>query len=107
MYSKRETLYAHEIKLTSLNELEKIFKQYLQTFSVNESDKGASKQGNFLRANILERRLVALPHNSWKQIGEESFISLNEDINGKLESSGVLKIVKYARHEMVGIVFKL
>ena len=101
-FSARETLYAHELKITSLNEVEKLFKQYLRTVTLAEQTQQA-----YVQATILERKLVALPHNSWKQVGAESFISLNEDRNGKIETTGVLKIMDYSMHSMVGIVFKL
>ena len=103
VFSDRKTVYAHNIRLSSINEIEAGFKQYLRKICMQQ---GADKN-HAITAEVLERKLTMVPHNSWRQIGQEAMISLNEDAQGNIESQGSLKIIDCAMHEMVALLIKL
>lgn len=48
-----------------------------------------------------------MPHNTWKQIGQEAMISLIEDSKGNIQTSGSMKIIEFAMHELVAMIVKL
>ena len=48
-----------------------------------------------------------MPHNSWRAIGSSSFVSLNREITGAVQSSGALKVVNFPIHPLIALVFKL
>ena len=56
---------------------------------------------------MIERKLKVVPHNAWQQIGQQSIISLNKDVNGAIQSTGNLKILDFTLHPMVALIFKL
>ena len=60
-----------------------------------------------MTAEIVERKLTVVPHNTWKQIGQEAMISLNSDSRGNIQSSGSVKILDFAMHEMIALIVKL
>ena len=83
------SIYAHNIRITSINEIEDSFKplwsnsdgkQYLRKLCMKS---GAQNQAT-VTAEILERKLTVVPHNTWKQIGQEAMISLNADSKGNI-----------------------
>jgi len=49
------------------------------------------------------------PHNSWRVIGAESFVSLNREEGkaGNFHSSGSLKVLNFPVHPLIALVFKL
>ena len=59
------------------------------------------------QTEIIERKLTVVPHNSWKAIGSQSFVSLNKEINGVVQSSGAIKILNFPMHPLINLVFKL
>ena len=59
------------------------------------------------RAEIQERKLTVVPHNSWQVIGSASFVSLNKELNGVIQSSGAIKILNFPLHPLIGLIFKL
>ena len=65
------TLYAHNIRVSSLNEVETAFNQYLK-----------EKEPNAL---ISERRLTVIPHNSFRAL-DKSFVSLNRAPDSTIQS---------------------
>jgi hypothetical protein len=48
-----------------------------------------------------------VPHNTWKQLGQQSIISLVKGADGKIVSAGSLILVDYALHQIVALIFKL
>ncbi len=62
IFNDRKTLYAHNIRITSMNEIEANFSQYLRILCMHDPT-------IVMRAQILERKLTVVPHNTWKQIG--------------------------------------
>jgi len=80
IFNMRKTIYAHNIRITSINEIEDSFKQYLRKLCMKS---GAQNQAT-VTAEILERKLTVVPHNTWKQIGQEAMISLNADSKGNI-----------------------
>lgn len=55
----------------------------------------------------MERRLTVVPHNSWRAIGSSSFVSLNRELTGIIQSSGALKVLNFPIHPLIALVFKL
>ena len=74
-FNERKTLYAHDIRITAINDIESSFNNYLRQLCI----KVGADQGNEVTAEVMERKLTVVPHNTWKQIGEEAMISLNKD----------------------------
>lgn len=102
-FNDRKTLYAHEIRITSINDIENNFSQYLRTYCI----KTGAQKNTTVTAEIKERKLTMVPHNTWRQIGDEAMISLNKDVSGNIESSGILKILDYSMHCEVALIIKL
>ena len=65
VFSERKTLYAHNIRVSSMNEIENSFKQYLRKLCMATS----ASQNRAVTAEVVERKLTVVPHNTWKQIG--------------------------------------
>jgi hypothetical protein len=68
-----------------MNEIEQAFQLFLKdwklfnnTFKTEKLIATSTQQ----QPEILERRLTVVPHNSWRVIGSQSFVSLNKEING-------------------------
>lgn len=102
-FTERKTLYAHEIRITSINDIENNFSQYLRTYCI----KTGAQKNTTVTAEIKERKLTMVPHNTWRQIGDEAMISLNKEFSGNIESSGILKILDYSMHSEVALIIKL
>lgn len=60
-----------------------------------------------MRANILERKITAVPHNTWKELGHQTQISLNDISVEQFGTSGNLKISDFILHPQVSLIFKL
>ena len=102
-FNDRKVLYAHKIRVSSINEVEQSFKQYLRKLCMQD---GASANQP-ITASIKERKLSVVPHNTWCQIGSEAMINLNEDSRGNIESSGSLKLLDFCMHELVALIIRL
>ena len=61
------------MKISSLQEVERQFSEYLQNLSKTANSQGVGR--------ITERKLTVVPHNTWRQIGQPCFISLTKDHN--------------------------
>jgi len=48
-----------------------------------------------------------VPHNTWHKLGESSFISLQQLPDGKIEATGSMKILDFALHSLIALIFKL
>lgn len=73
LYSDRKTIFAHNIRISSINEIETSFNQYLRKFCM----KAGAAQNVGVTAEVVERKITVVPHNTWRQIGQEAMISLN------------------------------
>jgi hypothetical protein len=93
------SLYAHNIQLSFLSEIDKTFDQFLRRL--------CSLTSSGVKAKTTERKLTAVPHNTWKALGQQSMISLVQGQDGNIVSSGSLIIVDYALNPMVALIFKL
>lgn len=62
LFSARKTIYAHNIRITSINEIEDSFKQYLRKLCM----KSGLQNQTTVTAEIVERKLTVVPHNTWK-----------------------------------------
>ena len=104
--SDMQTIYAHNVRISSLVELEQTFAAYLKDWRAFPQEPGKEAVG---KPVIIERRLSVSPHNTWRIIGGESFVSLNreEGKSGNFHSSGSLKVLNYPVHPGVALVFKL
>lgn len=73
-FSEKKTLYAHNIRITSMDQIEALFKQYLRNLCLKRN---AQSNDSTVTAEVIERKLSIVPHNTWKQMGQEAMISLN------------------------------
>lgn len=113
-----KTIYAHNIRISSMNEMERAFSLFLRDWKLFSSQldpkqldpllqkNPAQKEENQV-ADIVERRLTVVPHNSWRAIGSSSFVSLNKELSGAIQSSGALKIVNFPIHPLIALIYKL
>ena len=103
-----KTVYAHNVRISSMNEVEAAFNLFLKDSRLfhGESDINATQAKSF-HAEITERRLTVVPHNTWRAIGSTSFVSLNREVTGVVQSSGALKILNFPLHPEVALVYKL
>lgn len=99
-----KTVYAHNIRISSMNEVENSFSLFLKDWNKLSSIGDNPSDG---KAEIVERRLTVLPHNTWRGIGSSSFVSLNKELNGIIQSSGAIKVLNYPLHPMISLIFKL
>ena len=68
-----QTLYAHNVRISIMNEVEAAFAQYLRDWKVFPEESAVSS-----KPAILERRLSVSPHNTWRPLGgAPCFVSLN------------------------------
>ena len=102
-FNDRKVLYAHRIRISSINEVEKSFKQYLRKLCMQ----GGTDASRGMTASVVERKIAVVPHNTWRQIGPEAIINLTEDARGNIQTSGSLKILDYCVHELVALIIKL
>ena len=101
-----KTIYAHNVRISSINEVEQAFSQYIKDWKAFPVDTVPDK-----RPTIVERRLSVVPHNSWRALGggSPSFVSLNreEGMSGSYQSSGALKIINFPLDPLIALAFKL
>ena len=64
-FSERKTIFAHNIRVTSLDQIEAGFTQYLRKMCVDQS----YRNNRQVTAEVIERKLTFVPHNTWRQIG--------------------------------------
>ncbi len=96
-----KTVYAHNVRISSMNEVEAAFSLYLKDprlFHNSPQDPTTTPQTKTFQAEITERRLTVVPHNTWRAIGSTSFVSLNREVSGVVQSSGALKVLNYPLH---------
>jgi len=53
---------------------------------------------SLVKAEVIERRLTVVPHNTWRALTEPSFVSLHANSKGIVEPAGSLKILDYVLH---------
>jgi len=100
-----QTLYAHNVRISSMNEVEAVFAQFLRDWKAFPEDSAVNS-----KPAILERRLSVSPHNTWRPLGgAPCFVSLNrqEGTIGTFHSSGALKILNFPLHPLISLIFKL
>lgn len=72
-------IFLHNIHLLGMSEFENHFEMYLkQSVLIDET----THQNKAISATILERKLTVVPHNTWKELGNASFIMLKKDSRG-------------------------
>jgi hypothetical protein len=77
-----KTVYAHNIRISSMNEVEQSFNLFLRDWTKHLST-GIANIDQSAKAEIIERRLTVFPHNTYRTIGlSSSFVSLNKELNG-------------------------
>ena len=103
--SARKDLYAHNVKLSNMKEVEHAFNQFLRQLCISEEQPQNPKQP--IRASICERKLAISAHNTWTQLGHASLISLSKDSNGEVHTTGSVKILDFVLHPSVSLIFKL
>ena len=105
-----QTVYAHNVRISSMNEVEQAFELYLKDWKQFPSEPGVETAVDS-KPVILERRLSVSPHNSWRIIGggSPSFVSLNKEVgqSGIFHSSGALKVLNFPVHPLIALIFKL
>lgn len=103
-----QTVYAHNVRISSLVEVEQAFAQYIKDWRAFPQE-SSSEVAVEARPTVVERRLSVCPHNSWRVIGAESFVSLNREEGkaGNFHSSGSLKVLNFPVHPLIALVFKL
>lgn len=94
--------------------VERVFNQFLRSICIfAETDSAAKIVGGVntgpakMNAQILERKLSLVAHNSWKSMGEESAISLNQDSQGHISTSGLVRIPDFTIDPLVVLRLKL
>lgn len=105
-FSARKTIYAHNIRISCMPQVESQFNQYLRMLCAQANDAHASPSQP-TSAVIIERKLTVAPHNTWLQIGLPSLISLSKDSQGIVQTTGSLRIIDYVLHAKVALIFKL
>lgn len=99
VFSKRKHLYCHHVRVSNMGDVEKSFAMYLANMAGAETGISA--------ARVTERKLTVVPHNTWRQIGQNSFISMNLDLKGQIQTSGSIKILDFCMHPLIALLFKL
>ena len=74
-FSEKKTLFAHNIQIDQMNEIESLFEQYLRNLCLKRNAQSA--ENSTVTAKVIERKLSMVPHNTWKEMGQEAMISLN------------------------------
>lgn len=105
-FNEHKTIYAHNIRITSMPKVEIQFNQYLRVMCAQASSNFANPSQP-VRAEIIERKLCVVPHNTWKQLTTPSLISLSLNSHGVVQPTGSLKILDYVLHPKVALIFKL
>jgi hypothetical protein len=69
-----QTIYAHNVRISSMNEIEASFAQFLKDWKTLPESVAVDST-----PVILERRLSVSPHNTWRHLGgAPCFVSLNK-----------------------------
>ena len=88
-----------------MNEIESLFEQYLRNLCLKRNAQSA--ENSMVTAKVMERKLSMVPHNTWKEMGQEAMISLNYDSQGKMASPGTMTILDFRMNDMVALIVKL
>ena len=108
-YCPRTTLYAHRVRLSSMQEVEAAFAAYLRRLCHAEENQPNQQAPTIRHAAVTDRRLTVASHNTWRQLeSRPSDFSLVLDLQGNIEGAGsALRIPDYAVTDMVALIFKL
>lgn len=68
-YAQMKTIYVHNIRIASMNEVDLAFSQFLKDWRKHAQFSSKETVAIDHQAQILERKLVVAPHNSWRVIG--------------------------------------
>ena len=65
-FCPRTTLYVHKVRISSLNEIEAAFSQYLTGLCISTENQPNQRALNVVKAVVQERKLTVASHNTWQ-----------------------------------------
>jgi len=98
---KFKTIYVHNLRISSMNEIERSFNEFLAVWSEDMGQQLAEKP------QISERRMSCVAHNTWRAIGQESMVSMSKSVQGGIQSTGAMRILSYPMHPQTSLIFTL
>lgn len=80
LMNKRRTIFAHNVRISSMQDVESNFTAYLRKLCMPTEEQPSMSVP--VSAHVTERKFTVCAHNTWRQSGQTSMISLQKDLNG-------------------------